>query len=41
MEKECINGICECKEGFKGDKCDKCIDDREFIQNGICSGEEA
>lgn len=35
---DCINGTCQCKEGFRGVKCDKCVNEREFIKNGICSG---
>lgn len=35
---DCLNGICQCQHGFKGQKCDRCINEREFIQNGICTG---
>lgn len=38
MGTDCLSGICQCKEGFRGVKCDRCISDREFINNGICSG---
>lgn len=30
-------GICRCKDGFKGEKCDQCVNEREHIKNGICS----
>ncbi|KAJ8920580.1 hypothetical protein NQ315_004719 [Exocentrus adspersus] len=30
-------GKCQCKEGFKGEKCDECVNEREFIKNGICT----
>lgn len=37
-ENSCDNfGRCNCKNGFVGDKCDKCEKEREYIKNGICS----
>ncbi|KAJ8920571.1 hypothetical protein NQ315_004710, partial [Exocentrus adspersus] len=30
-------GICECKAGFKGEKCNLCVNDREYIENGVCT----
>ncbi|XP_018564888.1 laminin subunit alpha-1-like [Anoplophora glabripennis] len=30
-------GVCQCKEGFKGEKCNECVKQREYIKNGICT----
>ncbi|XP_056646625.1 laminin subunit alpha-2 [Diorhabda sublineata] len=29
-------GRCQCQEGFKGDKCNQCVKEREYIKDGIC-----
>lgn len=30
-------GTCTCRDGFTGDKCDKCTKNREYIKDGVCS----
>ena len=30
------NGICECRDGYNGTKCDDCIDGYNKTQSGKC-----
>uniref|UniRef100_A0A6P7G0Y5 Laminin subunit alpha-1-like isoform X1 n=2 Tax=Diabrotica virgifera virgifera TaxID=50390 RepID=A0A6P7G0Y5_DIAVI len=30
------DGRCTCQEGFTGDKCNQCVKEREYIEDGVC-----
>ncbi|CAH1185884.1 unnamed protein product [Phyllotreta striolata] len=30
------NGKCRCREGFTGEKCNRCAKEREYIEDGVC-----